>query len=69
MEVTLAKRWKNHPVGTVLRVSPGVKRNLTELDVLEKEKRKRKARKAPSEHKMIGEAPAAKAKKKTKGAA
>lgn len=69
MEIILKKKWKNHPAGTVLEsVSDGVMKELKELGVLEKG-RKRSSRKIEGMvksttspvNKMISESPKEKA--------
>jgi len=65
MRVELIKQFKNHPKGTILDVSDGIKADLERLGAIEKEKplkqkakkRKTRAVKAPAMHRMIGEAP------------
>ena len=64
----MAKRWKNHPAGTILIANRGLIADLTKLDVLEKDEPERKSRVIPEHHKMIGKAPAQKRKRKKKGA-
>lgn len=66
MELKLAKRWKNHPAGTILTsVSDDIVKELKKLKVLEtaakkpsiKKEEKTKSVKSSPVNKMIGESP------------